>query len=359
MATPSGRTSRDLKSRLAREAYQFDFFQAVRLLERIALREPPSDGPGAGPVGEDESPSREVVRFAALTSLSFPPGEIAALTPPRDGADAPWRMTVPFLGLTGPTGVLPQHYTQLLIERVRRKDYALRDFLDLFHHRLISLFYRAWRKYRFVVGYERAADNGRPDDDLFTDCLYCLVGLGTGGLRGRQDVHDETYLYYAGHFAHAPRQAVALERIVGDYLDVPARVIQFVGQWLYLSREDQSRLPQAGRLGETWNNSLGSDVVVGDRVWGMENRFRVQLGPLGYAVFQQLSPRGALLRKIAQLIRTYVGAEFDFDVQPVLRAKEVPPCQLGGDAYLGWNTWVFSQPFPQDAADAIFVHEGW
>lgn len=358
MATASGRTGPDLKEQLVREPYRFQFFQAVRLLERSALVEAQGDVPGAQPVGEDNPPPREVVRFHTLPSLAFPPGEIAALGPPPPDTSQPYQMTVPFLGLTGPAGVLPQHYTQLLIERVRRKDYSLRDFLDTFHHRLISLFYRAWRKYRFVVGYERAAETRRPDDDLFTHCLFSLVGLGTAKLRGRQSVDDEALLYYAGHFIHAPRNALALEAILGDYLDVPARVIQFVGQWLYLERYDQSRLPSPGSR-EDGNNSLGVNVVVGQRVWGMENRVRVRLGPLSYAQFQRFSPRGDLLQPAAQLIRTYAGVEFDFDIQPVLRAAEVPRCQLGGDAYLGWNTWTWSAPFPRDADDAIFVHEGW
>ena len=105
------------------------------------------------------------------------------------------------MGLTGPSGVLPEHYTRLLIERLRAKDYTLRDFLDLFNHRVISLFYRAWEKYRFQFVYEQVKLGavGDETEDFFTKCLYCLVGMGTGGLRGRQKIDDETFLYYGGH----------------------------------------------------------------------------------------------------------------------------------------------------------------
>jgi type VI secretion system protein ImpH len=357
MATPSRRTDPDLIEQLFREPFRFEFFQAVRLLERAASQQGAGTRPAARPVGEDESPQAEVARFLAHPSLNFPPGEIATLAASENG-ELPPRMTVPFLGLIGPAGVLPQHYTQLVIERIRRKDLSLRDFFDVFHHRLISLFYRAWRKYRFVVGYERAAESNRIDDDFFTYCLYSLAGMGTTGLRGRQDVDDETLLYYAGHFVHAPRNAIALEAILGDYLGVRANVLQFVGQWLYLAAEDQSRMPDRSRQ-DACNNSLGNDVVVGHRVWGVENRFRVRLGPLSYREFERFSPLGDQLLATAQCIRTYAGVEFDFDVQPVLRADEVPPCRLGDHSYLGWNTWTWSAPLTRDADDAVFAHEGW
>ena len=57
MATPSRRPDPPLSEELFDEPYRFDFFQAVRLLERL--------GPDAAPVGRDGPPAREVVRFRA------------------------------------------------------------------------------------------------------------------------------------------------------------------------------------------------------------------------------------------------------------------------------------------------------
>lgn len=364
MATASRRTSSDLtgadlERQLTDQPHRFRFFQAVRLLERAAGKLFGRRQPSSGAVGEDESPRDEVVRFQVPASLAFPPGEIASFTPPNN--ELPPRMTVPFLGLTGPSGVLPRHYTQLVIDRNRQKDHSLCDFLDLFHHRLISLFYRAWRKFRFFVGYERAVDSGCAGEDDFTQGLQSLVGLGTAGLRGRLKVDDQTWLYFAGQFAHAPRNAISLAHMVTEYLRVPARIQQFVGQWLYLQRADQSSLPPPQSLISA-NNALGINVVVGDRVWGIEQKFRLQLGPLGYDEFQQFFPGREGLVRTAQFVRTYVGAEFDFDVQPILRQDEVPMCRLGGEgepSRLGWNSWVRNEPVSHDAFDAVFVHEGW
>ncbi len=244
----------------------------------------------------------------------------------------PPEVVTAFLGLFGPSGVLPAHYTSLLIERVRAKDFALRDFLDLFNHRITSLFYRAWQKYRFPFCYEQSYwSSAEEPEDLLTECLYCLLGLGTDGLRGRMAFDDEALLFYAGHFAHYPRSAVSLERLLADYFELPIVIRQFHGQWLYLDRENQSSLP-CPRWPEGLNAQLGRSAIVGERVWDVEGKFRAVVGPLGYERFRRLMPSGDVLRPLGQMIRTYAGPQFDFDVQVVLRAAEVPFCRLGGDA---------------------------
>jgi type VI secretion system protein ImpH len=350
------------------EAYRFDFFQAVRILQRMG-REGDARGLAGHPVGEDHAPKEEVVRFRTIASHSFPTGAISAIrtsAKKTEGAEGPPagppEMTVACLGLTGPQGVLPDHYTALLISRVRGKDYALRDFFDLFNHRTISLFYRAWEKYRFPLAYERSApaqeDAG---EDLFTHVLYSLVGMGTPALRGRMAFDDEALLYYGGHFAHHPPSAVSLAMIVGDYFELAAEVRQFQGQWLYLDRDDLSQTPsRTKRLGQ--NNRLGDNLVVGERVWDVQGKFRLRLGPLSYRQFCRFIPSGDALKPLCQMVRQYVGGQFDFDVQPVLLKDEVPKCRLGADgsdpARLGWNTWIRSKRFEYDVDDAVFSLEG-
>jgi len=360
MAAASGRDDSALSKQLYAEAYRFDFFQAVRVLQRLArtaARAEP-DRPQF-PVGQDFAPQQEAVRFRSLPSHGFPTGAVREIRPRQD--TGPPEMVTTFFGLTGPSGVLPRYYTTLMIERIRAKDYTLRDFLDLFHHRLTSLFYRAWAKYRFPFAYEQSRWSVDVEpEDLFTSCLYCLLGQGTGGLRGRLAFDDEVFLFYAGHFAHYPRSAVALEQILADYFALPVVIRQYQGQWLYLSADDQSALPQAQRP-QGLNNQLGSSVVIGQRVWDVEGRFRARVGPLDYAGFRRLMPSGDALRPMSQMMRTYAGPQFACDVQVLLLAAEVPRCRLGGDgsdpACLGWNTWVFSKTVDRDVSDAVFTWE--
>ncbi len=344
MATQSRRADPSLEQVLFEEGYRFDFFQAVRLLERLhADRQP---------VGREGPPSREVVRFRSRLSLSFPPSAVHEIAPAEDG-DGPPRMTVAFMGLTGPLGVLPHHYTEMLVERVSRKDHALRDFFDLFNHRLVSLFYRAWEKYRFPVAYERAAvkGNGR---DRFSRYLLDLIGLGTNGLQDRLEVRDEALLFCAGLFAQQPRSASGLEGLLREYFEVPVQVVQFVGQWLPLPEEYRCRLGPDGA-----NNALGSTAVIGSLVWDQQAGFRLRVGPLTFAEYCQFLPSGKAFRPLLQLTRFFAGQVLDFDVQLVLKASEVPGCRLGETGErgprLGWSAWLKTEAFTRDADDAVFA----
>jgi type VI secretion system protein ImpH len=361
MAAEDGRERPGVSRTLFESPYRFDFYQAVRLLEyRRRERRGGSPGP-VGSVGHDEA-GGELVQFRARVSLSFPAGALSDLRDPAATGDpaapsAP-EMSVTFFGLTGPSGVLPRHYTELLVQRVREKDSSLRDFLDIFNHRLIALFYRAWAKYRLPIGYERAQlDDPARTPDPVTRGLFGLVGLGTTGLRDRLEVIDEAFVFYGGHFSHFPRSATGLECALEDYLAMPVRLRQCQGQWLTLEPEDQARLPGAAfPLGR--NNQLGVDLVIGARVWDVQSQFRVRIGPLTWRQFRALMPNGAALRPLCQFTRTYVGLALEFDIQPVLHPDEVRGAKLSADPddgpYLGWNTWMPARTRDRPADDAIF-----
>jgi type VI secretion system protein ImpH len=352
--------------RLREEPFSYDFFQAVRLLQLLR-----PDAPEVGRAGPVEA---EPVRFRAMASTSFPPSMIADLQAPPDRPDAPPTMTVSFLGLIGPKGVLPQHYTELIMRQEFSKDRdkgALRAWFDLFNHRLTGLFYRAWEKYRFIVGYERAhRPSSRPKEpDTFTTALLSLVGLGTRGLADRlrssspadpvdqSRIDDLSLLHFAGLFSHRPRNAAGLASILQEYFAQPADVRQFQGQWLELEPGSQSRLGEAADS----RNALGWNVVAGSRVWEIRSKVRIVLGPLSYGDFKAFLPNpshpGSFFA-LAHLVRFYLGPDLDFDVQLLLKGEQVPLCQLGANddegAILGWNSWICTAPLDFDAPDAIF-----
>ena len=363
---------RRLADEFARSPHRFEFFQAVRLLQRmqrVAVRHAKaSTSEVATQATLSNGQLDSLVRFRGWPSFEFPASEIAETNPLDAKAlvgERPFEnveLTVSFFGLFGPSGVLPRHYTQLLIERVRKKDHALRNFLDLFNHQLIAMFYDAWSKYRLPIVFERhALEAERRQDDKVTRSLFSLVGLGIPELRQRLPYHDHAVLYYGGHFSHAPRNGVTLEAMVQDFFGLPTKLQQLYGRWLYLRVQDQSRL--GGGRRNNWNNQLGSDVVVGRRVWGVENSFRLRLGPLSYAKFQELMPDGTKLSALEQFVTSYVGPSFDFDVQLVLQRDEVPGTRLAhrrqpAASRLGWNTWIYNQRLANDCDDAVFVPRG-
>jgi len=348
MAPPFGQQAASIIEQLFDQPHRFDFFQAVQLLQRAA--EARAEGSRPAAVGHDAAPESEAVRFLAAPSLSFPAGPISRMDQPaksaeRSNGQAPAEMTVTFLGLTGPSGVLPDHYTTLLIRRARDRDRSLRDFLDLFNHRTVSLFYRAWEKYHFPTAYERSLQTGSSRDPV-SQSLYSLVGLGVDAQRRRSSIDDETFVYYCGAFSHGPPTAESLSAMLSEYFGTPVEIEQFRGQWLYLDEGDRSRLPGPDCPQGSYNQ-LGVDVVVGERVWDIQSKFRIRIGPLNYREFLKFIPTREALEPLRQLTRSYVGAELDFEVQPVLKAAEVPMTRLstdGGDSpHLGWNTWLVSQ----------------
>ncbi len=361
MAAKGRRSPHNLIEALGKRPHRFEFFQAVRVLEMLGRRQ------GRDPrfeklraVGEDADPKREAVRFTAAQSLAFPTSEIATFRETKPEPEAkkppgPPRMSVGFMGLTGPSGVLPQQFTEMLIRSVRSKSVSLRDFLDLFNHRTISLFYRAWEKYRLPPSYERGGAGG---NDAISGALYDLVGLGSGHLRKRLKVNDEALIHYSGHLSHGPKSAAGLESMLSDYFERPVEIEQFKGRWMNLALDELSTLPGPHDL-ESSFCQLGVTAVIGDRVWDVQGSFRIKLGPLTYAQFVRFMPSGDELKKLAELTRLYIGPGLSVDVQLTLAKDDVPDCQLVADGdgapRLGWNTWIKQAPYRHDVDDAVYL----
>ncbi|MDB5306041.1 MAG: hypothetical protein JWO38_243 [Gemmataceae bacterium] len=334
--------------RLFAEPGRFDVFQAVRLLERLAT--------GAGSaVGGDAAPEREAVHVRVQPALRFPAGPVAKVFAPAP--DDPPEMWVTFGGLTGPDGILPQHYTALLLARQRLKDTTLRDWLDLFHHRALSLLIRGWEKNRWSAAVDRRRAEGKPGDDACTAAGFALAGFGTAGLRGRLSTPDDAVVFYAGLLSRRPRPASGLEQILAEYFGWPVAVEQYAGQWLYLDAENKAELPAGGRPG--LNTNLGRDVVIGRRVWDVQGKVRVVVGPLDVESFYSLLPGGGARKPLSDLVRLYLGPELDAEVRLVLAPDAVPWCALAYDEdrgpRLGRNTWVRTHNFGRPVADAAFA----
>ncbi len=332
-----GKKSLDL---LKREPFRVRFFEAVRLL-RLLL-------PGRKPVGQFVPPGSEAVRFVANPTLEFPASEIQSLKW-SENPDAPVKMMVNFMGLCAPNGVLPPPYTELIIERAHKKNNGFRDFLDIFNHRWISLFYRAWEKYHFFVSYERK------EVDQLTPLLLSFVGLGTKGLLHRQGIEDQSLAYYVGLLGLHPRSAQALRQILEDYFDVPVEIEQFVGRWVRLPVHDQTRFDDT----ESFHNQLGHGAVVGDEIWDQQSTVRIKLGPLPrrqYLDFLPL-PESRGYSALKSLLKFYSNDNMDFEVQLILKREETPPCALNEDPenklLLGWVSWIKNAPLGRDPGETI------
>lgn len=337
MAAEARSTPRDLDllTELESDCHRFGFFQALRRLE-AEYRDSPR-------LGESSSVAEDPIRLAQRPSLAFAPATLANFERGVDGR--PGRLEVFFFGLFGPNGPLPHHLTEYAHERLRNaKDATLSRFADIFHHRLLSLFYRAWANGQPAVNYDR------PATDRFAGYVGALCGLGQPSLRHRGRVADEARLFFAGRLACQTRNAEGLEAFLQGYLGVEVTVDEFVGDWVRLPTTALCRLgtsPDCATLGRT--------AIAGDRVWDRQHKFRITLGPLTLPAYRAMLPGGPALAELVELVRTYVHDEFDWDLRLVLCGDEVVTVRLGQENALGRTTWLPSAGKRSDADDFLFA----
>lgn len=335
MAGEDRSAAHSLIARLVEKPYAFDFFRAARLLECAF--------PNLPRIGTSVMLSEDAIRFGQLASLAFAPSAIASCELGANGA-AP-RLSVNFFGLLGPNGPMPLYFT----EYVRRRalldhDPALSRFLDVFHHRMIALFYRAWANHQMAVSRDR------PDQDRFATYIGSLLGIGMTELQRRDSVQDEAKLFYAGRLSCQVKHAEGLCAVLADYFEVDARIDEFVGQWIDLPTQYQLRMGESPETG-----ALGLTSIVGSRFWDCGQKIRIVLGPLTFRDFERFLPGARSHQRLADWVRNYIGGELDADLQLILLAAEVPPVELGTMGRLGWTTWLTSEPPRDDAADLILL----
>lgn len=338
MATPQRQSRTSLIERLCEEYYRFSFFKAVGLLEAMQ--------PAKAPLGATLEPHKEPVRFRVRPGLGFPASDISGLNVESDLQPA--TMEVTFLGLVGPAGVLPYWYHELVAERSWKKDHGIAAFLDLFHHRLVTLFYLAWKKYRLEAHYRPGAA------DALSGGLLCLQGLGTPGLLETSGLPADSLAFYSGLLSRATPSAAAIEAAVAFFADAAVSIEPFIEQLLTIAPEDRTRLGAA-------NSRLGIDAVCGSQVVDCRSRFRLRIGPLEFEEYRKFLPTGNLLQLISNLVRTIAGIEFEFDIAVDLEKETVPLCRLGAGGssapLLGWTTWIRSPDFLHDRDPGVVFPE--
>jgi len=326
--------------RLEERPWGFDFFQALRRVEALY--------PGKPRLGRGRRPVDEPVRLAQEPSLSFPISTLAAFEPAVDGR--PPRLQVRFFGLLGSNGPLPLHLTEFARQRILHyRDRTFARFLDVFHHRFLLLFYRAWAQAQPTVSFDR------PREDRFKTYLGALIGLGSVSARDRDSVIDLAKLHFAGLLARQVRNADGLAQILSEYFRVPVRLEPFVGHWMQLPDSERTR------LGGRWAQ-LGRDAVVGSSVWDRQHKIRIHLGPLSRAEYEGFLPGHAAAERLVSWLRFYFTFEFAWDVRLVLARAEVPPLLLEAHparaARLGWTSWLGRRGAESDAGDLVLELEG-
>lgn len=325
----------ELARALEEAPYKFNFFQAMRLIE--------AGNPGLDRVGTGRRPSAEAVRLGQEPSLAFAPSMLASFEPGSgDSADY---LSGYFFGMFGPNGPLPLHLTEYVRDREQvSKDKTFRAFADIFHHRMMSLFYRAWAEGQPTVQMDR------PEQDSFATYVGATFGMGTAGLRDRDALDDHSKLFMAGRLSQQSRPAEGLQAMLEELFLVPMIVEQYVGEWMTLPTEAKLKLGSSPSVA-----ALGTTATLGERVWGGQHKFRIVCGPLSGADFRRFLPGEKSLAKLSSTVRNYVGDELDWELRLLLVGGETPTTTLGEFGQLGWTSWI-GDKHSDEPADDVILH---
>ncbi|MDO1530422.1 type VI secretion system baseplate subunit TssG [Fulvimonas sp. R45] len=342
--------------RLLAAPQRFQFFQAVRVLEHVFVRN--------GVRAQDVVTRR--LRFRNTLSMGFPASDIeqlrayaaedAPFDPAATGEPADWSalaevdITPAFMGMLGGQGVLPFGYTERLGEReTYHRDHAARAFLDIFNNRAVALFYAAWKKYRLAFQYELDRR------ERFLPLVLSLAGMGSPALRaklakGRGAVFDQAIAYYAAGVGQRPLSGAFLQGMLREYFSADVRVEQFAGAWYAVPASQHSRLGSR-------NAVLGRTALAGERVWQRDLRIRLWIGPLRRARFEDFLPGGKAAAALAKWLTLLGGDALEYEVRLVLHRDDVRPTGLtaatGGR--LGWDAMVNTRPAGGHRADASYL----
>jgi type VI secretion system protein ImpH len=345
-------------NRLREDPYTLDFFQCMRRMEALH-----PELPG---VGLSDRAIEDPIRFCQEPSLAFAPSNLRKYTPL--GQKSPPRLYVSFMGLLGPNGPLPLHLTDHARQReIHAKDFTFSRFLDVFNHRMVSLFYRAWAACHMPASADRSrfitrADLSQHDRDeaLRTDsnryCVYVgsLLGIGMDSLRHRDSIADIAKLHLSGRLVSHQRNAEGLVSIISSYFDLPVQIQEFTGAWMDLPQDSYctlggSTIASANQIGVL----SGGSAIAGTRVWGAHAAFKLRLGPVSIHTFLSLLPGSANERRLTDWVKLYCGDEFSWEATVVLRKSDVPQTRLGEKAMLGYTTWLRSKPETEDRDDMV------
>ncbi|VAW63950.1 Uncharacterized protein ImpH/VasB [hydrothermal vent metagenome] len=351
MSSKGWRKNTSITRKLTEAPYEFQFLQAVRLLERSTLFEKQTTQSkiASNPVAKFTPPASESIQFKTNQSLAFASSEINDIQRiDKNSGSSQWQMVVNLMGLTGSMGVLPFHYTELILKRQKQKDSSMEMFFDLFNHRILSLFFQASVKYNLPLHYERNRLHNAEKDkqEPQTRALLSLIGMGTKGLNNRLYTKDESLIYYSGLLTQKVRTSTGLKQILRSHFQIPVEIDQFVGQWQDLVDDVRTKLPDfnnpTGR-----NVCLGRSAMLGKKGWFAQGKIHIILGPLNKKQLTSFAPGTQALKALNELVRMYVGMENDYEFKIRVKRSDIPDkIQLGSKepAIMGWNTWLANKP---------------
>lgn len=322
MEAAARKSNLSVRQSLSQKTFQFDFHQAVEIIQQMS--------PDTVPLGEGNDPSREAVQIKARVSLSPASAEIHSFTLPSSKNPQPI-LWVNFMSIAG--GPLPTPYTELLLERVRYHDTAFRDYLDIFNHRLVSIWHRLKKK--TFISYSQKD----PTTTQVGKCLLSLCGFGNQALRNTIRVNDRSILAYHDLLWRRPRSVHGLSRVLSTHFRLPITVHQYQGAWDRAPDSDITKIgAQKGQM-----NRLGHETILGDKLWNQAAGIRIDIGPMTWQKLSDLIPvqgKKNHHEELKDLTLLYAGLDQRITFRFKIHSFNVKPLRLNRQFSLGYNSWL-------------------
>ena len=323
-------------SELSERIRSTDFVAAVRQIE-CAYPEKPR-------IGDAVRVRDDIVRLSQNLTLGFRGQTLESLEPST--GNHKYRLHVNFFGLLGPHGPMPLHYSEYADQRARHhSDPTFQEFLDLFNHRMLSLFYRA------SVQFDPAVNFDRPDSNAYSEFLGALSGLLSDVTSSRDSISDNAKRQFPGWASSTAKSPDGIAAIVEDYFDLPVSIKEWVGGWLPLPTVSLSRLSC-----DAASMQLGRSLYLGRRIWSIKHKFNVVLGPLDWETFSSFKPGGARALSLHDLVRNYLGDEWDWDLQLILKKDDIRHMRLDRSRALGFDSWMKSANGSNNSSRSVLLN---
>ncbi|SAK88406.1 type VI secretion protein [Caballeronia calidae] len=303
-------------ARLEAEPWRYGFLPLMRRIGANASLDP---------IGTARRPGAEPFRLGQQPSLTFAPREIASV----GALDGRLQVRLFGLGMLGPNGPLPLHVTEIARERQEsRRDRTLVDFLDVFHHRYLTLLYRAWSSAQAAAGLDRS------DDEQFSFYVASITGQDPSEIRSRA-LPAHAQLAAAANLVREVRDPDGLRMTLERYFGVPVSIEEYVFHWIEVAPEEHTHLGRADPAA-----TMGVGALLGEQVPDRQYRFRIVIGPIELDRYLRFTPRGEDLPMLVDWVRSFVGYEFEWELELRILSESAPAAKIGGPQQLGWSGWL-------------------
>ena len=247
--------------------------------------------------------------------MQFAAQTIAAID---NSGQKPWLLQF-FFGVFGSNGPLPIHLTEYAIEQAKYHDDPIfARFVNLFHHRMLGLFYRNWRLARPIADFPVSISSGKAS---FATKLQHLAGIPES---------SSVEQAFVGLLSTGARTKESLVQVLAHFSGAPVQVFSLVPSWL---QKDEDQRSQLGRQ----MSQLGRDLQLGKAVLSVHSRIHIEIGPLTTNAYAELLPDAPRGEAMNTLVHKMLGSSLSSSVQLVANRGMALPI---GQMRLGYSSWL-------------------